>query len=79
MEGITITREADVRGSFCPGPLLELIRLVKISQVGDVLAVLSSDEGSKKDIPVWLAKARHELVAVEPVDQATRFVCRKLR
>lgn len=74
-----ITREKDARGSFCPGPLLELIRLIKESQVGDVLAVVSSDEGSKKDIPAWIAKARHEFLGAEEVDGATRFLCRKAR
>jgi TusA-related sulfurtransferase len=79
METLTITRESDARGSFCPGPLMELIRLVKTGQVGDVLAVISSDEGSKKDIPVWLKKAGQELLTTEPVGEATRFICRKIK
>ena len=58
MEGLTITKEVDARGSFCPGPLMELIRNIKMAQVGDIIAVLSSDEGSKKDIPAWVTKAR---------------------
>jgi TusA-related sulfurtransferase len=56
---------------------MELIRIVRDAKVGDVLAVISSDEGSKKDIPAWLAKAKHELVGTEPVEGATRFICRK--
>lgn len=78
MEGITISKEIDARGSFCPGPLMELIRNVKLAQVGDVLAVLSSDEGSKKDIPAWVAKAKHEYLGAEPAEGATRFIVRKL-
>ena len=35
----TITRTVDARGSFCPGPLMELIRAIRESQVGDVIAV----------------------------------------
>jgi tRNA 2-thiouridine synthesizing protein A len=77
MEGIT--RETDARGSFCPGPLMELIRNVKMSQPGDVIAVISSDEGSKKDIPAWAAKAQQEFLGMEPVDGATRFIIRKVR
>ena len=79
MQSVVITRETDARGSFCPGPLMELIRQVKMSQVGDVLAVISSDEGSKKDIPAWIAKARQEFVGMEEVEGATRFICRKVR
>lgn len=76
---MNVTREKDARGSFCPGPLLELIRLVRESAVGDVLAVISSDEGSKKDIPAWIAKARHEFLGTEEVEGSTRFLCRKAR
>ena len=77
METLTITHESDARGSFCPGPLMELIRLVRAANLGDVVAVISSDEGSKKDIPAWIAKAKHEFLGAEPVDGATRFICRK--
>ena len=79
MDTITITKEIDARGSFCPGPLMALIGAVKAAQVGDVLAVISSDEGSKKDIPAWIAKAKQEYLGAEPVGDATRFVCRKVK
>ncbi len=77
MEATTINKEIDARGSFCPGPLMELIRNVKMAQVGDVIAVISGDEGSKKDIPAWIAKAKQEYVGSEPALGATRFVVRK--
>lgn len=76
---LTITKESDARGSFCPGPLMELVRLVRGAQVGDVLAVISGDEGSKKDIPAWIHKAGQEFVGSEPVENATRFVVRKIK
>lgn len=78
MESITITQEIDARGSFCPGPLMELIRFVKNAQVGDVIAVISSDAGSQKDIPAWIAKARQEYLGVQDVGGAMRFLCRKI-
>ena len=79
MEASTITKEIDARGSFCPGPLMALIGAIKVAQIGDVLAVISGDAGSKKDIPAWIAKARQEYLGAEPVGEATRFVCRKVR
>jgi TusA-related sulfurtransferase len=77
MAEMTIDKEIDARGSFCPGPLMELMRGVKTAQVGSTLAVLSSDPGSNKDIPVWIAKARHEFVGAFPEEGYTRFVIRK--
>jgi tRNA 2-thiouridine synthesizing protein A len=64
----TITRTIDARGSFCPGPLMELIRGIRESNIGDVLEVYSTDSGSRIDIPKWIEKAGHGLIAVETRD-----------
>jgi tRNA 2-thiouridine synthesizing protein A len=77
LKEITIEKEIDARGSFCPGPLMELIRGMKALSVGGVLAVLSSDPGSAKDIPAWIQKARHEFIGAFPEQGYTRFVARK--
>ncbi|MHB1738821.1 MAG: sulfurtransferase TusA family protein [Actinomycetes bacterium] len=75
----TINQEIDARGSFCPGPLMEMIRAIRESSVGQTVAVLSKDPGSRTDIPAWVAKARHEMVAIEDLDGYTRFVVTKAR
>lgn len=74
-----VTRSIDGRGMPCPGPLMSLIGAIRQSAVGDVIEVLSSDEGSKTDIPAWVAKAGHEMVDVTPDDGYARFVVRKAR
>ena len=76
---ITITRTVDARGSYCPGPLMELIRSIRESQVGDVIAVYSSDKGSKTDIPKWIEKAGQRLVALETRDGYDEIVVEKIR
>jgi len=75
----TINRTIDARGSFCPGPLMELIRGIREAQVGDVLAVLSSDKGSKVDIPKWIEKAGHRLITVEALEGYDRILVEKAR
>jgi tRNA 2-thiouridine synthesizing protein A len=73
-----LTKEIDARGSFCPGPLMELIRNVKTANIGDTLGVLSSDKGSITDIPAWAAKAKHELVGIEDLgNEVKRIIVRK--
>ena len=69
---ISTTRIVDARGSFCPGPLMELIRAIREGQVGDVIAVYSSDKGSKTDIPKWVEKAGHRLARSRPAMASTR-------
>jgi TusA-related sulfurtransferase len=56
------TKVIDARGSFCPGPLMELIGWIKMAQVGDELEVLSTDKGSANDIPEWIRKVGHEFI-----------------
>jgi TusA-related sulfurtransferase len=75
----TITRTIDARGSFCPGPLMELIRAIRESAVGDVLEVYSSDKGSKIDIPKWVEKAGHKLIGVFERDGYDAIVVEKMR
>jgi tRNA 2-thiouridine synthesizing protein A len=64
IETTPATRIVDARGSFCPGPLMELIRVIRESSPGQVITVYSSDAGSRTDIPKWVAKAGHRLVGV---------------
>lgn len=73
----TITRSIDARGMACPGPLMSLIGAIRSGAVGDVYEVLSSDAGSRTDIPAWIAKAKHQLVGVVDEQGFARFIVRK--
>ena len=74
-----ITKSIDARGMACPGPLLALIGAIRQGQIGDVYEVISSDAGSRTDIPAWLAKAKHDLVEVIDETGFARFIVRKAR
>lgn len=69
----------DARGSFCPGPLMELIKTVKTAPVGSVIEVLSNDQGSAKDIPQWVNKVGHELVYSEDMGDHWKIAVRKVK
>lgn len=69
----------DARGAFCPGPLMELIAALKLVEIGDEIEILSSDKGSAKDIPEWVAKVGHEMVGVENLDGYDSIVVRKAK
>lgn len=76
---IPINRTIDARGSYCPGPLMELIRAIREGSVGDVIAIWSSDAGSRLDIPKWVEKAGHRLVGIETRDAYDEILVEKLR
>jgi len=67
----------DARGSYCPGPLMELVRNIKEGKVGDVFEVWSSDSGSQRDIPKWTQKAGHELINVAHEKDYDRILVKK--
>lgn len=69
----------DARGTYCPGPLMELIAAIKQAEIGDELEVLSTDEGSANDIPAWIAKVGHELVSNGEEGGVFHVVVRKLK
>jgi tRNA 2-thiouridine synthesizing protein A len=74
-----IDRSIDARGMACPGPLMNLIGAIRQGQTGQVFEVLSSDEGSRTDIPAWVAKAKQELVEIREDNGFARFIIRKVR
>ncbi len=76
---VQIDKTIDARGMACPGPLMNLIGAIRQGEVGQTFEVLSSDEGSKTDIPAWVAKAKHELVEVRQDEGFAHFVVRKAR
>jgi tRNA 2-thiouridine synthesizing protein A len=73
----TFTRVVDARGSFCPGPLMELIRVIRESGSGQIIAVYSSDTGSRIDIPKWVEKAGHRLVEIARRDGYDEIIVEK--
>jgi len=79
MSTVQVDKTIDARGMACPGPLMNLIGAIRQGQLGQVIEVLSSDEGSKTDIPAWVAKAKHELIEVRPEGGYARFIVRKAR
>jgi len=54
----------DARGTACPGPLLEVKKSIGKIDGGQIIEVLSSDEGTKRDVPKWCQKKGHDFLGV---------------
>jgi tRNA 2-thiouridine synthesizing protein A len=72
-----ITTTLDARGSFCPGPLMELIAAMKMAEVGEEIEILSTDKGSSTDIPEWIRKVKHEHIGTEEKDGVWHVLVKK--
>ena len=60
LKSVEVSKSVDARGTACPGPLLEAKKALATIKAGDVMEILSSDEGTKQDIPKWCGKQGHE-------------------
>ena len=69
----------DARGSFCPGPLMELIARLKSAAVGDEFEVLSTDKGSVHDIPEWVNKVGHAHVGTTEAGGVWHVTIKKMK
>lgn len=58
----------DARGSFCPGPITDLFKAYRASQVGDEIEVWATDPAAKPDITAWAKRSGNELIEI--VDDA---------
>jgi tRNA 2-thiouridine synthesizing protein A len=65
---ITVAKEVDARGTACPGPLLDAKRAVGEVPSGEVMQVLSSDEGTINDLKRWSKKMKHEYLGDQEED-----------
>jgi TusA-related sulfurtransferase len=60
LKELKVDKVVDARGTACPGPLLEAKRAIASVPMGGIMEVLSSDEGTNDDIPLWANKVGHE-------------------
>ncbi len=68
MATVTPDKVLDTSGLNCPLPVLKTKKALEELQPGQVLEVISTDPGSKADIPAFCQRTGHELVAMEEQD-----------
>ena len=62
---ITYDVKLDTLGLFCPMPIIKTSKKIKELTVGQVLEVVSDDEGIKKDMPAWCETTGHKYLGLE--------------
>jgi len=77
LKNANVAKSVDARGTACPGPLLEAKKVIGTIKGGDIMEVLSADEGTKVDIPKWCAKQGHEYLGTLEESGYYRIFLRK--
>lgn len=72
LKALVIDKSVDARGTACPGPLLAAKKAIGEINPGDIMEILSSDEGTRRDIPKWAAKKGYEYLGT--IEDAGYFI-----
>ena len=67
----------DCKGLSCPMPMMKTAKAVKKLKSGEVIKILTTDPGSKADIPKWIDKNGHTLVEESEEEGAIVFIIQK--
>jgi tRNA 2-thiouridine synthesizing protein A len=67
----------DALGMLCPIPILKTAQEIKKIGMGQVLEVLSDDEGSREDFPAWCDQTGNELLGTEEDGDTLKFYIRR--
>ncbi len=76
---LRVVKSLDLRGMYCPGPVLETAKAIKQVNVGDVIEVLASDPAAKPDLMNWAKRTGNEIVSVEDKEGYVRILIRRLK
>ncbi|UCG90416.1 MAG: sulfurtransferase TusA family protein [Candidatus Heimdallarchaeota archaeon] len=75
-----IHHSLDACNLSCPQPIMKSVKSLRALDIGQVLEILTTDPGSKADIPAWVRSTGHKLLVFEergPKD--FRFLVKRMK
>jgi tRNA 2-thiouridine synthesizing protein A len=67
-----VAKEFDASGLRCPMPILQTKKQIKTIEIGEILKVVATDIGTKKDFPAFANRTGNEIV--ELVEEGDKLV-----
>ncbi len=67
-----VAKEFDASGLRCPMPILKTKKAIQEINIGEILKVIATDVGTKKDFPAWSSRTGNEIL--ELVEEGDRLV-----
>ncbi|MFQ5964878.1 MAG: sulfurtransferase TusA family protein [Candidatus Scalinduaceae bacterium] len=68
----------DCYGLLCPMPIFKASQKIKEMDIGQILEIISTDDGIKTDIKAWCKKTGNELLKIDEIDGEYHTYVRKL-
>ncbi len=69
----------DCFGLLCPMPIIKVAQKIKELKIGQVLELISTDEGIKQDMPAWCKTTGNEFLGIEEEEGQYRVYVKKLK
>ena len=73
-----VDKTADAKGQVCPMPIVTLAKGFKDLAPGQILALLATDPGAKKDIAAWAEKTGNILLEMGEERGVMTFYLKKV-
>jgi tRNA 2-thiouridine synthesizing protein A len=70
-------RVEDFRGQLCPMPIVNMARVIKKMEAGQVLELWADDDGAHADVPAWCDQTGNEFLGEEEAGDYTRYFVKK--
>ena len=72
-------KKLDVRGLYCPSPVMQTVVELAKMEVGQTLLVLADDPAAEEDITELCHKRGHELVELKKNGSDLEFIIKKIK
>ncbi len=71
--------ELDLRGLFCPLPMVRVSQNIKKVEVGGIIKAIATDPTSLADIPAWARSTGNEIIRQDKDGQDIIFYVKRLK
>ena len=79
LDNIKADKTLDAKGLSCPMPLLKARKTIDELEIGQILEIIGTDEGSKVDLPGWCKRVGHSYLGVKEEANCYKFYIKKGR
>ncbi|MCB2172664.1 sulfurtransferase TusA family protein [archaeon] len=73
---VNVDVEIDAKGLYCPMPIVKLKKATKTMTEGQVIKIVATDPGSKRDIPAWANKTGAKVLETNEGDGTFTYIIR---
>ena len=76
---VKIAKTLDLKGMFCPGPVLETAKAIKTINIGEVLEVYATDPAAKSDLEAWARRTGNQIIDMKQENGVLRVLIKRMK